>query len=248
MKQKRPVLYELLREQAADAAASMDGESTDVEATEYVSTPTEEELPNALAWMTPGRVLRVPVGYIFIVAAVILGVSLMAYVAGFTKGSDDPGSFGQGDLPPTMLENHEIASDLSRQQADAQRDERDADSSFVSTSNDRSSRQAADRSRMGDLDANPRQVGLNYYYIVHTNRSGAVAVAEFCRQEGLEAHLSGGNNAKLFGVYVLPGYSREEANSEKVRNLQTKLDQVMKKWNKKVGRKDLARSAQKYKG
>ncbi|MGI9012621.1 MAG: hypothetical protein ACR2GY_00060 [Phycisphaerales bacterium] len=252
MRRKKPVLYELLREQREvfEPAPSLD-RHTGTSAADHLEVHDagdEYELPSALAWMAPGRMLRVPVGYVFIGVAVLLTVCLIAYIAGFTSGAGDEDGSG-GGIADTggaiMLENHEIAASLSRERQNGGPNDAGTAGAALAPGNrqqggGRSAPAGGNTANVNarKIDADPRVGGLNYFSLITTRRESAIQVAEFCRANGLEAYVTPANNGNL-SVFVVPGYARDERSSPAIVELETRIQRVFDAWNKKVGRKDL---------
>jgi hypothetical protein len=70
----------------------------------------------------------------------------------------------------------------------------------------------------------PREPGLNYLFIAGgISETSAYAIADFCRGKGLDAHVISGKNARLFEVFVLPGFLQSERSSDKVKRLEARI-------------------------
>lgn len=76
---RAPALYELMRSRSKGGPFAPPG-------TLYRPTEVEpEETDDRLSWLSPGRVIRLPVGYIIVAALVILALSIGGYMIGYKK-------------------------------------------------------------------------------------------------------------------------------------------------------------------
>lgn len=237
MKQKRAVLYELLsqREPPHPGDQTPNGHHGDPPSL----GPADVNANESPDWLGPGSSLRIPVGYIFVAVAAVITLFVVAYIFGFSHGTDDPDALPDQNLS-ARLEQQRIAS--------AQMGQDGTRSNSGSSANGRGAATGSPRG-WGLTESDPREVGLNYFFIVHTTRDNAILVANFCRTEGLEAYVVKANNSSSRGVYVVPGYQREDRATEPIRRLEDRIRRVIQKWNVHVGRDDLTTYVpQKYKG
>ena len=73
----------------------------------------------------------------------------------------------------------------------------------------------------GDVD--PRQSGLNYFVLATVAETNARTIAEYCRSQGLDAHVVKGNNSRFFEVIVLPGFPAAERSGPVVKELEARI-------------------------
>ncbi len=76
----------------------------------------------------------------------------------------------------------------------------------------------------------PRQDGLNYFVVAHTANRNGEAMVDFCRKNGLDAHLVPDDNGELRLVIVAPGFASGERQSAVVKTLEAKIRSVGLKW------------------
>lgn len=76
----------------------------------------------------------------------------------------------------------------------------------------------------------PRLPGLNYFILATTDPSGATEMVDFCRANGLDAHIGGGHNGRLRQVVVLPGFPSDGRGSPEIKALESKIKQVGAQW------------------
>jgi hypothetical protein len=94
---------------------------------------------------------------------------------------------------------------------------------------------ASDTARIGAeltpfTGEDPRLPGLNYFILATTDPSGATEMVEFCRANGLDAHIGGGHNGRLRQVVVVPGFPSDGRASPEIKALEVKIKQVGAQW------------------
>lgn len=193
------------------------------------------------SWLSPGRMLHLPVGYLLLGAALAIGATIGAYVLGYRQAS----VVVRKEYEQNVLMNAAGIDSLTAN--DPLMSTPDMESSGfqilvpTGSTNDipsvtmGSPSPLEGSSSMGPIFSDPRQVGLNYFILMQTTSEGAERVAVFCRTNGLETYVVGRNNARTFKVIVLPGYASNEVNSEKVRNLEALIHRVGEKWKQEEG-------------
>ena len=72
-------------------------------------------------------------------------------------------------------------------------------------------------------DADPRQQGLNYFVLATVAETNARTIAQYCRSQGLDAHVVKGNNSRFFEVIVLPGFPATERSGPVVKELEARI-------------------------
>ena len=71
----------------------------------------------------------------------------------------------------------------------------------------------------GVVESDPRVKGSNYFTLIQTSKVGAMQLASFCREKGLETYAFSGDNTEFYRVIVLPGsVNRNDAIAEDVRS------------------------------
>jgi len=71
----------------------------------------------------------------------------------------------------------------------------------------------------GPITSDPRVVGKNYFTLIQTTKEGAIQLATFCRENGLETYAISGNNTRLYRVIALPGsVDRNDAVASEIRS------------------------------
>ncbi len=94
------------------------------------------------------------------------------------------------------------------------------------------------RDLWGVPQSDPREAGLNYFVLIHTQRANAIKLAEFCRAESLEAYVVKARNMAQYQVIVLPGYSKGGREHEQIRALERTIKAVTRKWKLRINSRD----------
>lgn len=88
-----------------------------------------------------------------------------------------------------------------------------------------------------DNNGDPRVKGMRYFVLGHPSSERAAEMVEFCRLNGLDAHLVPDNTALLRKVIVLPGYAdAKDKASPEIKALEAKIKSVGEKWKKTAPR------------
>lgn len=215
-----PVLLELVRDSPRPSSSGGGAPA-----------PVEGGGPGVLNWA--GRTIRVPAGYIFVVAAVILASGIFGYVIGYGRAErvaqqaeaqqraqlavDDPLDSG----PPTLNltaprpEEPRIESALSVP----------ADPASTSESGD-----GEERPLVTD-DGDPRVEGLNYYVLVRDLPAEGDRLVAWLDSRGIPAitePVSGG----LVKVIVVDGFERGQASSARALSFKQHLRELGARWKR----------------
>ncbi len=199
----------------------------------------------------PGRFLKIPVGYAYVAIAAALAALVCVYIYGFSAGENSSAKRfeqrrieelnAQANLPtydpltagkrPQSLQNDSAGSPSGG--------ERPRTPAGGSPEAGRST-PAGDRGPPGDgggaqdlgpaPGGDPRQPGLNYFVLAHAAALKGAPMVEFCRKNGLDAHLVPDDNGELRLVIVCPGFSGGERQSAAVKALEAKIRSVGLKW------------------
>jgi hypothetical protein len=87
----------------------------------------------------------------------------------------------------------------------------------------------------GPLTSDPRVGGKNYFTLIQTTKDGAVQLATFCREKGLETYAISGNNTRLYRVIALPG--SVDPKDAVATNVRSKIYAIGQQWaNTNAGR------------
>lgn len=235
-KRSKPALYELMKGQRIYSPAQPppppaivrsddDGEDDHSAAT---SMP-------ALTWLDrlrAGHALRIPVGYVFLVIPAVLIIVVIAYMFGFTRG--DTGTDEPVIPTPGFAVNDPLARPLLNEAGKPPANTtRPSGGNATSTTPKTAALLSIDVSKLGPIESDPRQRGLNYHVLATTHHEGAMRLATFCRQHGLAAYVvPARGKPSLRQVILLPGFDREALKSEVADQFKRMILDVGQKWDK----------------
>jgi len=201
-----------------------------------------------LSLLNPGRKVAFPAGYLFLAAAVAMGLVVAAFMFGHQRGETHAkASFDQALLEASrqadearQTDDPLMASVTDRYDAVVARPnggERPAEAEAGARSNGSLQRRQSNGSdgrsiseRPGPIESDPRVEGAYYYVLVTTRRDGAKRLANFCRQRGLEAYVVGGHNGGLSQVIVLPALETRSNSDPMVRRLREQILKIGRVW------------------
>jgi hypothetical protein len=187
----------------------------------------------------PGRFVKVPVGYAYLAVAVGLAALVAVYIYGYSAGESAASKrfeerrieelTSQGNLPaydplsagktPSSLRTPPAGGSGGGGQALGPQGGAGAGSGG-----------AAVQDLGPPPGGDPRQVGLNYFVIAHTDGVRGPALVQFCRANGLDAHLVPDDNGRPRLVVVCPGFAAGERQSAEVKALEAKIRSVGNRW------------------
>ena len=244
-----PTLYELTK---SGGRGSISGGSGGLSGG---NTPSVSLLGNEAA-----RSVRVPVGFLWLLAIAVLGLAALSYAFGVGRGR--AAGFSEGfsakvsdDNARTLARavNDPLKQDASTVSVTPQKGfpSTSATSSVNSVTVAKSNTQNNSKSgAKGDSkpdpepasNEDPREKGVNYLTLARPSPDQAEGMLAFCRAEGLAAHLVLDNNAKLRKIIVTPGLRSASALQTKDgQDLFAKVKSVGLLWKaQKKGNKDFS--------
>jgi hypothetical protein len=206
-------------------------------------------LSNPLGWLSPGRTIRLPVGYVFIAAAVVIFIGVASYLFGYKIGrergqteqaqllarygspvAEDPLNLVNGTDPnpqrssvPVTREDGRTGTGQPAGEADGTAPDGDTPDEATSTSN----------------NTPRRERGLNYWIVASYPRDAAQRLADFLQSQGVASEVVPVDNATS-QVWALPGFSRELLRSSQARDFEQRLRRLGRVWmNEHRGGDDL---------
>lgn len=225
------MLYELL----GSAQAAMRGGRTSSSAADAGSS------------MPPRQSIRVPVGWFWIAAVVMLALVAIAYQ--FGRAAGDRAGFARGQ---EWRSDGEVQSRLAGVTPDpvgrgavggtggagASRDAggvpRNMGSATAQPKNEAAPRgtsaptlSASPRAADATPGADPRVKGLNYWIIARPGVDEAPAMADFIRSQGLEVAVVPDHNPRFLRIIAVPGF---QGGAELGRRQESKIRSIGKQW------------------
>ncbi len=153
--------------------------------------------------LSPGRSIRLSLGTFGICLAICIALVLIAYTMGFQRGN----SIAEADYGNRLFTEFGALSDD------------DANNSSRLT----------EITTFKPLKSDLRVSGEFYYILVQAvTEPGAVELATFCRDKGLETYVVSGNNTRFYRVIAFPGFvNRLGATATRLRS---QIDAVGQQW------------------
>jgi len=220
-------LYELVRDRQAPRAPR---EQTPPGRGAPPPPPPDEE-PTPLSWFSPGRTVRVPVGYFLFGLALIAGV----FVAGWAIGHEQAESAWEreraalyaADGAPTrdpLLTNAPFNPALVEGRATG-----GATAQPAPGPDDREAG-APEPATDPVSTRDPRQAGMNYLLVARFGQENAEKAAAFLRARGVEAAALPRNNERLVPVFALRGFAPGEVGGEEARAFRDQIVRLGRRW------------------
>ena len=213
MRKKRgPALYELINSKQSLGETPLKKERDH-------SKREEVDLDHNV--LTPGRSIRVSIGTIGLVAAIGIALIVIAYTMGFQKGS----AIAREDYEQKSFQ--QIAESFAEPEAqDAPKEP--VQSPNIPSPSKATSPQEFVHSAWSPILSDPRVLNNYYFTLMQTTKAGAMQLASFCRQKGLETYVVSGNNTRLYRVVALPGSS--DRNDPSLRKIQSHVHAIGREW------------------
>ncbi|MHC4219302.1 MAG: hypothetical protein ACYSU7_12715 [Planctomycetota bacterium] len=222
-----PALYELMRGRRAEPRAA--------------EPPPETESAD-WGWLSPGRTVRLPIGYLLLAAAVVLTAVVASFTVGYSRGEGQAKAQLDQEWLATNQQTLAVPPPETRPAPAPARTE-------PSPRETPAPEAAPAESGWGQVLSDPREPGKNYFVLIHTRRDGAVMLAEFSRAHGVEAYAVRAKNLSLYKVIALPGFGGGERSTEFVTDLERRIEEVFRSWKLQVNpRDDLAHYPEKFEG
>lgn len=215
-----PPLYELMRGRRGKSDAAPPPAADEAEPAAF------------LHWLSPGRRIRVPVGYLLLGAAAIMVLVVGAFTAGYTRGVSLARAEFERDWPAIAEPLRRVPPPESAPSGTAAAGADETADVMIDQA------AAAGIPEWGPVLSDPRRPGMNYFVLIHTRRDKAIQLAEFCRADGVEAYVVKADNVSLYRVIALPGYERGQRDSAPVRRLEARIVEVANKWRLQVNPSD----------
>jgi len=216
--------------------------------------PRSETSPIDLAaLLTPGRLVRLPVGYVWISIGAIIAAVVLSYVVGHASGRRMVERERDLDLATAVaaaergLNGSGVARDPLRSGTDTPADARSgagrtatgggADGGLGGGGGG-----AAGRTTPGQTSGaavptgDPRVAGHHYYVLAHGTEEGAPRMAAFLRENGVDARVVTDHNGRLRKVIALPGLAeRADQSTPAATALRASIEEGLRKWRQSTG-------------
>ncbi|MBC8200877.1 MAG: hypothetical protein H8E86_02430 [Planctomycetes bacterium] len=163
--------------------------------------------------LTPGRSVRMSIGSIGVIVAICIALIVISYTMGFRRGSD--------------IAREDYGSRIFEEVAVSQPSPPLSNSKAVNLPKNQPSTHVT-QTGWGPITSDPRVGGKNYFTLIQTTKDGAVQLASFCREKGLETYAISGNNTRLYRVIALPG--SQDPNDAVATDVRSKIHAIGQQW------------------
>ncbi|MEE2681333.1 MAG: hypothetical protein VX641_03070 [Planctomycetota bacterium] len=181
------------------------------------------------------RTVRIPLGFFFLAAGLLVVLLVGAYGFGFYRG-------GQSMRALEELARQDALERQARMTTVSEVDEPGGGGAPVASNGAREIPGPADLTVSSSpsqeepaeglrRQTDPRIPGLNYYVIDHPSRGKASQLVEFCRRYGLDAHQTRTRKGSP-KVFILPGYAPGERDGQRFIELRERIQRVGVLWNR----------------
>lgn len=178
--------------------------------------PDEPELLSS--WPKPGRSIRVTTGHLLLATAGVILLLVITWVIAFSQGELQ----ARADLKSVIFRPVES-------------DPLVVTPSAMPESNEIAVPVQGGLGFMGD----PRQKGLFYFVLAETREAGALRLADFCRERGLETWVIPRDNTGLARVIALPGLTSTSRSEAACRDLDERIGGIGLQWVESGGQSSL---------
>jgi len=211
-----------------------------------IAVPPRDDDDADRSWLAPGRLIRVPVGFVLLTVAGIILVTVGSYMFGHRNGQSVERQRFVNDAFSDFDETHAMMEDpvLNDGEQPGGSILFNPEDSLLSGGSPTSDRRPSGTSRRtgpgawGPIDDDPRTKGLNYFVLMQTHEDGARRLVEFCRKRGLETYAVGGHNTRLRKVVALPGFDGADRSSPAVKALESRIREIGLAWQAQEGGHD----------
>ncbi|MAA53027.1 MAG: hypothetical protein CMJ41_08450 [Phycisphaerae bacterium] len=174
--------------------------------------------PASQAW-EPGRSVRVTAGHLLVSIAVVMVLIVMTWMIAFRQGELQARAELESVIFQPVLEDPVLDPSASVRLAEGEP----------------VAEAVAEEALVGD----PRQQGFFYFVLAETRLEGALRLARFCRELGLETWVIPRDNAGLARVIALPGVVTTSRTEEACRVLDERIGAIGLRWKESGGTSSL---------
>lgn len=212
---RAPALYELMRSRQKGGPFISPGST-------YTPAEAQPELDDPVSWLSPGRVVRVPVGYLIVAVLLVVALAISGYMVGYKQRQREEDRQRSLDLRRQLdgvtdpLAEPRTAIPAGTSQI-AGRPEPVTPRGGQPGAAGPSGGLGQDSTRPGrvtivtDKASDPRQTGLNYLVIAQLSREESERAANFLSSKGLEiAVVPVDNRSSTWHVVVVRGFGSDE--------------------------------------
>jgi len=200
-------------------------------------TDADDDHLEPRSFLSPGRVIRVPVGYLLVGLAGFVALGVGAYSIGYQVGQqrareriaqlEAAGSPPVATQDPLMTTGEEPSASGADKAASAPSDRTASGSSAVGAASADSEESSAN-----PANGDPRTPGMNYFIVAYYPPGEAARAAAFLRDNGVEAAVVQTNSERFRYVVSLKGFPAGTLDSAEARRHEALLRQLGRRWKR----------------
>lgn len=222
-KQSKPALLELFKDESGSSDSQRDRPGGASHAG-HRGQPKDRPGQSS-SWLGPGRSIRITPGHLMVGLAVAIILATIIWMVAYRQGE----LRARAELESSIF--HPVPQDPLQDDvglvANTPGTVPPVDASpLIAESDD---------AMVGD----PRQPGFYYFILAETRLDGALRLARFCREQGLETWVIPRDTTGLARVVALPGLASATRNDPNVRDLDTRIGEIGRRWKRQGGRSSL---------
>ncbi len=204
-KKKGPALYELIKSKQA----------TEMPPIEPTVEMEHDEVDLDHNVLVPGSSIRISIGTVGVIAAICIALIIISYTMGFRKG--------------TAITSKDYEKETFQQISQSFTESNEASPSpAIPPQIQTNPSKITGPASWGPVLSDPRTINFIYYTLMETTKEGAMQLATFCRQKGLETYVVSGNNTRFYRVVAFPG--SDDSNSSSLKDVQSKIHSISMEW------------------
>lgn len=178
-------------------------------------------------WASPSRTLRIPLGFVFVAAALVIALVIGAHAIGYHRGAEKERTeaFRRAFGEP-------IPVDPLAQQAGPERvgggggGGQAVQPSPATDGGGQATQGGRQPARSAANPGDPRTLGLNYFHVARVDEGEAERIAAFLNANGVAAAVVPSNNPRLRIVVATRGFPRGEVFGPEANALKSKIQRV----------------------
>ena len=241
---EKPALYELISKRPRAAALRPAPGRDEMEEPSF-----DEPAEDTILGISPGRVVRMPIGIVFLIAFALLAAVFGAYQIGHHQG---------GEAMVDRLEAKRLEGELAIRPTDPLNED---DPARAVANNDLTIRDMLDQSRsqadqtsppppggsanliLVDADAeDPRESGLNYQVLAYVRRDEAERAGQFLAERDIRVARLPVDPRGRTELVALEGFPGGQLNSREARRYRDRLRQLGREYRSQGGTVDFSDS------
>lgn len=235
-----PALYELIggRSRVSPPGSHVPQEYEEEHGGAEIEEEVYEEEPHR-SILSPGRTVRMPVGYFFFALAIVIATAIGAYILGFQMRDAayqrQEKRRAQLEAPVEPLDQPVNRSLLGPSPVGASGSQPSRPGSPAKPPSPEIGSGPGKVVVVGAGTSDPREKGVNYAIVATLGKERATDLAAFLSERGVDVAVVPTNNARLFFVVTLKGFPSGTYRTEERENYEALLKALGKEWERLGG-------------